>query len=245
MPFRYGSPLGYVSKYGVGGRFFPYTSITGDYAKLEVGELHSIDSTLSTQAIPRIMAQRATSRRGYLKLLGAVSTGLVLLPFVPSGDFLVPPRPYKPKRVKIGHVDELPVDSARTFWFPPGTEKSVEGEFTNLLVHLNQDAAKEAGGEFVAYNRTCIHLRCLVGFFRANPNTGTSTERKFGVIACPCHGSKYRPTDGWPIAGPASMPGYQRYLPNVKLDIDRDGNIYAVDMNLDLIGYGSETAPTR
>ena len=49
-------------------------------------------------------------------------------------------------------------------------------------------------GEFKAFSAVCTHQGCTVG------------KVADGTIDCPCHGSKYRITDGSVAAGPASRP---------------------------------------
>jgi nitrite reductase/ring-hydroxylating ferredoxin subunit len=69
-----------------------------------------------------------------------------------------------------------------------------------------------SGARFVAYNTTCVHLRCLV-------NPGYTSEYR---LLCPCHGSQYRLVDGVPVAGPAFDLGLLP-LPQVKLRLDSTG----------------------
>ncbi len=64
------------------------------------------------------------------------------------------------------------------------------------------------GARFVAFNTTCVHLRCLV-------NPGYTSEYR---LLCPCHGSQYRLVDGVPVAGPAFDLGLLP-LPQVKLTL--------------------------
>jgi Rieske Fe-S protein len=167
------------------------------------------------------------SRRDFLKIMGGVSAVLAAAPFAAAGQYLIPKVPSTFKEVMIAKKTDVPVNGSEIFWFPFTTDPT----YTNLLIHLPPNLAQQAGSEFVAYNRTCIHLQCLVSFL--------STSE---LIGCPCHGSIYRPTDGWPVGGPAAQIG--RYLPPVTLRIDGD-NIYAESVNLDEIGYGSDTPPTR
>ena len=54
----------------------------------------------------------------------------------------------------------------------------------------------------------CTHLGCL-----------TAWNSELGIIACPCHGSKFR-TDGVKIEGPAPSP-----LPWLRTWVDNDGNL--------------------
>jgi Rieske Fe-S protein len=165
------------------------------------------------------------SRRDFLKVMGGVSAVLAAAPFAAAGQYLIPqvPRTFKP--VLIAKKQDVPVNGSVVFWFPFTTDPT----YTNILIHLPPDLATKAGKEFVAYNRTCIHLQCLVSFLSGSE-----------IIGCPCHGSIYRPSDGWPIGGPAAEIG--RYLPNVQLKIDGD-DIYAVNVNLDDIGYGNSNPP--
>ena len=167
------------------------------------------------------------SRRDMLKIMGGVSAALAVAPFAAAGQYLIPQVPKTFKEVLIAQKEDVAVNDSLVFWFPFTTDPT----YTNILIHLPPDLATQAGSEFVAYNRTCIHLQCLVSYL-------SSSE----IIGCPCHGSIYRPIDGWPIGGPAAQIG--KYLPNVKLRISGD-SIYAENVNLDEIGYGSDTPPSQ
>jgi cytochrome b6-f complex iron-sulfur subunit len=59
-----------------------------------------------------------------------------------------------------------------------------------------------------ALSAVCTHLGCL-----------TAWKPELGIIACPCHGSKFR-TDGTKIEGPAPRP-----LPWLNTWVDDDGNL--------------------
>jgi Rieske Fe-S protein len=76
------------------------------------------------------------------------------------------------------------------------------------------------GGRFVAFNSTCVHLRCLV-----NPGYASGQFR----LQCPCHGSQYNLADGVPVAGPAHDLGLNP-LPKIQLSIDSSGNISATSL---------------
>jgi len=166
------------------------------------------------------------SRRDALKILGGVSAVLAAAPFIAAGQYLIPQVPSTFQEVLIAKKTDVVVNDSIVFWFPFTTDPT----YTNMLIHLPPDLAKQARNEFVAYNRTCIHLQCLVSYLSGSE-----------IIGCPCHGSMYRPTDGFPIGGPAQQIG--RYLPSVTLRFDGD-NIYATNVNLDAIGYGSDTPPS-
>ena len=64
------------------------------------------------------------------------------------------------------------------------------------------------GEGFFALSATCTHLGCL-----------TAYKPDLGIIACPCHGSKFN-KDGVKIAGPAPKP-----LPWLRMWLSDDGNL--------------------
>ena len=66
---------------------------------------------------------------------------------------------------------------------------------------------REAQG-FYALSAVCTHLGCL-----------TAWKPEQGIIACPCHGSKFKP-DGTKIAGPAPRP-----LPWLRMWLSDDGDL--------------------
>ena len=61
---------------------------------------------------------------------------------------------------------------------------------------------------FYALSATCTHLGCLTAF-----------KSELGIIACPCHGSKFN-RDGVKIAGPAPKP-----LPWLRMWLNDDGEL--------------------
>jgi len=61
---------------------------------------------------------------------------------------------------------------------------------------------------FFALSAVCTHLGCL-----------TAWKPDLGIIACPCHGSKFKP-DGTKIAGPAP-----RSLPWLRMWLSDDGDL--------------------
>jgi len=66
---------------------------------------------------------------------------------------------------------------------------------------------REAQG-FYALSAVCTHLGCL-----------TVWKPELGIIACPCHGSQFKP-DGTKIAGPAPRP-----LPWLRMWLNDDGDL--------------------
>ena len=68
---------------------------------------------------------------------------------------------------------------------------------------------RSAHGEgFFALSAICTHLGCM-----------TAYKPDLGIIACPCHGSKFN-KDGVKIAGPAPRP-----LPWLRMWLSDDGNL--------------------
>jgi Rieske Fe-S protein len=61
---------------------------------------------------------------------------------------------------------------------------------------------------FYALQATCTHLGCL-----------TAWKPELGLIACPCHGSMFKP-DGTKVAGPAPRP-----LPWLRTWLSDDGDL--------------------
>lgn len=61
---------------------------------------------------------------------------------------------------------------------------------------------------FFALSAVCTHLGCL-----------TAWNQELGIIACPCHGSKFN-RDGVKIAGPAPRP-----LPWLRMWLSDDGDL--------------------
>jgi cytochrome b6-f complex iron-sulfur subunit len=61
---------------------------------------------------------------------------------------------------------------------------------------------------YFALSATCTHLGCLTAF-----------KQELGIIACPCHGSKFS-RDGTKIAGPAPKP-----LPWLRMWLSEDGEL--------------------
>jgi ubiquinol-cytochrome c reductase iron-sulfur subunit len=65
----------------------------------------------------------------------------------------------------------------------------------------------------VAYSKLCTHVGCPVGLYQAEEH----------LLLCPCHQSTFDVLDGArPVFGPAT-----RSLPQLPLEIDEDGYLYA------------------
>jgi cytochrome b6-f complex iron-sulfur subunit len=105
-------------------------------------------------------------------------------------EFLSPNALYEPSPVvDAGKPDRYPPDSV--------TADTQSGIY---IVH---------GPEGIyTLSAVCTHLGCL-----------TAWKPEIGIIACPCHGSKFR-TDGTKIEGPAP-----RSLPWLRMWVDDGGNL--------------------
>ena len=83
-------------------------------------------------------------------------------------------------------------------------------------------------GSVVAYSAICQHLGCpapAIAFYPPGTCPNTPGGKKF-YIHCSCHGSTYDPANAASnLTGPAVLP-----LPQVILETDASGNIYATGM---------------
>ena len=82
----------------------------------------------------------------------------------------------KPKGTVLGAASDVPVGGGAIY--------------TAAKVVVTQPAS----GQYKAFSAVCTHVGCIV-------NKVTS-----GTIACPCHGSEFKITDGAVVAGPAPSP---------------------------------------
>jgi Rieske Fe-S protein len=81
-----------------------------------------------------------------------------------------------PAGAELAKTSDIPLDGGRVF--------------VDEKVVVTQPEA----GEFKAFSALCTHQKCLVRTIAA------------GTIDCPCHGSKFRITDGSVAEGPATTP---------------------------------------
>jgi arsenite oxidase small subunit len=92
----------------------------------------------------------------------------------------------------------------------------------NFLVKLGQKAAGGVGSnqDIVAFSEICQHLGCNVGFEAQGSSGGP-------IGNCHCHGTLYDLLHSAKvIAGPSPRP-----LPQVQLEVDSSGNIFAKGMS--------------
>ncbi len=105
-------------------------------------------------------------------------------------QFLSPNVLYEPSPVvNAGKPDRYPVDSV-----------TLDPQTGIFVVNSPQG--------FYALQATCTHLGCL-----------TAWKPELGMIACPCHGSKFR-RDGTKIEGPAPKP-----LPWLRMWLSDEGDL--------------------
>ncbi|MGH9918366.1 MAG: Rieske 2Fe-2S domain-containing protein [Nitrososphaerales archaeon] len=136
-------------------------------------------------------------------------------------------------KVMVTTVSSLTVNTPVTFNYPLDTEPSI-------LVKVGQKAQGGVGpdGDIVAFSNICQHLGCVYGFQApgTSPPCNSSFVAKIPQGYCCCHGSQYDfLTGATVIGGPAPRP-----VPQVILEVDSSGNIYATGMNPPTIfGHGT------
>jgi cytochrome b6-f complex iron-sulfur subunit len=105
-------------------------------------------------------------------------------------QFLSPNVLYEPSPiVNVGKPDSYPPDSV-----------TLDPQAAIFIVNSAQG--------FYVLSAICTHLGCL-----------TAWKPELGIIACPCHGSKFK-RDGTKIAGPAPRP-----LPWLRMWLSDDGDL--------------------
>jgi cytochrome b6-f complex iron-sulfur subunit len=118
------------------------------------------------------------SRRFFFESIGLGAISIAAIGSIAlTGEYLSPNVVREPPmKFKAGKPED----------FPPGSVTLDEGQKVYIV------RAKE--GYFYALSAVCTHLGCI-----------TNWKADQGIIACPCHGSKFN-TDGTKIAGPAPRP---------------------------------------
>ncbi|GLZ80042.1 ubiquinol-cytochrome c reductase iron-sulfur subunit [Actinorhabdospora filicis] len=109
----------------------------------------------------------------------------------------------------------------------PGGASLKHADSPTLLIHLREADAEEArknayvmnqGSQwqnFIAYSKICTHVGCPASLY----------EQQTNRLLCPCHQSQFHITDNAkPIFGPAT-----RSLPQLPLDVDEEGYLYATE----------------
>lgn len=170
------------------------------------------------------------TRRDFSKGLIALSTALVIMPFGALYKYLSVPVPViKLAKTKIANKDEVPPGESARFNFPTKDRPAIlihlkPGEYKYGDYRAKSETKKLDTDTFVAYDGVCTHLGCPANW-KGNENQ----------TPCPCHGAAYSAIDGTVLAGPPPRP-----LPKIKLEIDSNGDIYAVEYESGLPLYGLE-----
>ncbi len=132
------------------------------------------------------------SRRFFFESIGFGAIGVAIIgSTVLASEFLSPNVVREPPtKFKAGKAED----------FPPGS--------VTLKVDQKVYIVRASEGYFYALSAVCTHLGCI-----------TNWKSDQGIIACPCHGSKFN-KDGTKIAGPAP-----RSLPRFSLVMDDQGQL--------------------
>ncbi|MHB8179117.1 MAG: Rieske 2Fe-2S domain-containing protein [Vulcanimicrobiaceae bacterium] len=110
--------------------------------------------------------------------------------------------PASAPRVKVGTKIELDRTGRLSFAYPTAAQPA--------------EAVQLADGRIVAYSRICTHMGCPVDY--------RPKEQSF---VCPCHQSRFSArAKGRVLDGPAP-----RRLPEIALEVDARGDIYAVGIS--------------
>lgn len=180
------------------------------------------------------------SRRDFLKYAATVS-GVLALAGIASvmKAVVLPAAPATTAqtsfpRVRLSSVAELATGVAVIFNYPLDNEP-------NILVKTGQRASAGVGpdGDIIAFSSICQHLGCTsVGYVPpgGSPSANKSFVASSPIAYCTCHGSVYDLVNGAKvIGGPSPRP-----LPQVTLEVDSSGNVYAVGMGPPSI-FGHDT----
>lgn len=160
------------------------------------------------------------SRRDFIKggltlsvALAAAAAGVPLIEYIRSERVVVGKVSGGEKSelpMKIANKKDLEPDTQIQFTMPINPDGS-RGQHPSILIRLRPDLAQKAGTEFKAYSAVCTHLGCIV---HLEPGDD---------IYCPCHAGIFDPVTGNVLGGPPKKP-----LPEIKLKIEDNGDIYAV-----------------
>ncbi|HEV2274643.1 MAG TPA: ubiquinol-cytochrome c reductase iron-sulfur subunit [Acidobacteriaceae bacterium] len=143
-----------------------------------------------SKSIPPENAQEI-SRRKFFTRMGVGSLGIAAAGTLSFAyQFLSPNVLYEASPIiNVGKAESYPLDSV-----------TLDANSGIYLVHLQQG--------FFSLNAICTHLGCL-----------TAWKPDLGIIACPCHGSRFS-REGQKLAGPAPKP-----LPWLRTWLSDDGDI--------------------
>jgi len=148
--------------------------------------------------------QEGVSRRQFLRTAGVAGTAVLLMGLKDKTEASSDVYP----QIKVANLKELKPGKVVKFDYPLVGRK-------NILVNLgcSVDGGVGPDSSIVAYSAFCTHLGCGVEF-----------DKEKGMLICECHQSIYDPKQsGRLIEGPSPS-----NLPMILLEVDKNGDIYAV-----------------
>lgn len=172
------------------------------------------------------------TRRAFAKVLIVLSGITAFAPLLAIAEYISGKKSKsesKYPRTRIAKKNDVLPNNALIFMYPHEARPA-------MLLHLEAgtyfvgnywEGTKrfELDSErFVAYDVTCTHLGCQVGWIESEKKMGPS-----------CHGARFSPVDGTVLAGPPLRP-----LPKIKTEIEDNGDIYADGYESGLPLYGEE-----
>jgi cytochrome b6-f complex iron-sulfur subunit len=160
------------------------------------------EGTERRQTPPDTPAKPGTTRREFLNEAAASALGIAAVgSMIVTYGYLSPNVLFEPPTTFRAGSPDL---------YPPNSVTFLEDQQVYVV---------RTEGGFYAVSAVCTHLGCI-----------TQWKPELGLIACPCHGSKFRP-DGTKIEGPAPRP-----LPHFAISLTEDGELL-VD-KLEIISLG-------
>jgi len=136
-------------------------------------------------------------------------------------------------QLMIANLSDLVVSKPVSFNYP------LE-ETPNILLKLGVKATGGVGpdGDIVAYSAVCQHLGCIYSYVPpgTSPNCDNTYKASGPVGYCCCHGSIFDLVNGANVLGGPSP----RPVPQVTLQVDSSGDIYAIGMGPPSI-FGHDT----
>lgn len=149
-------------------------------------------------------------------------------------------------------VSQIPYASTSSSTYPIMSFNYPLQDEPNILMRLHGVKIPGTGilyngsDSILALSGICQHLGCTVPLLDYHPHNSIPFEAKligytesswpeYGLLYCKCHGSQYDPTKGADNlynSGPAPSPA-NHSLPQVMLETDSNGYLYATGMNPD------------